>query len=323
MTALEQYQIIIIGSGAAGLNCALQLAYRGIDPSQILIITEKLGGGTSFDAGSDKQTYYKLSLVANSLDSPFLMARTLYDGGSMHGDIALVEASCSIQAFMHLVFLGVPFPHDKYGAYVGYKTDNDPLQRGTSAGPLTSRLMAEQLLRTVQQKGVKIIDHTLVIDIIKNEDGKACGVLTLAIDEFNAKFSIENPFNTLESVVQGYYAENVVIATGGPAGIYSKSVYPESQWGALGLAIRAGAVLQNLTESQYGIASLKFRWNLSGTYQQVLPRYISFSSSEDPTNPKEPPVEFLLPLFENSTQMLEAIFLKGYQWPFNPDRYRG
>ena len=30
-----------------------------------------------------------------------------------------------------------------------------------------------------------------------------------------------------------------------------------------------GSQGKNLTESQFGIASIKFRWNLSGTYQQV------------------------------------------------------
>ena len=57
--------------------------------------------------------------------------------------------------------------------------------------------------------------------------------------------------------------------------MYGSTVYPTSQTGATGIALEAGVVGRNLTESQYGIASIKFRWNLSGTYQQVLPRYVS------------------------------------------------
>ena len=53
--------------------------------------------------------------------------------------------------------------------------------------------------------------------------------------------------------------------------MYGSTVYPTSQTGATGIALEAGVVGRNLTESQYGIASIKFRWNLSGTYQQVLP----------------------------------------------------
>ncbi len=102
------------------------------------------------------------------------------------------------------------------------------------------------------------------------------------------------------------------IRYGGPAGIYDTSVYPSSQTGASGLALEAGVKGKNLTESQYGIASIKFRWNLSGTYQQVLPRYISTDKEGNDER------EFLQDYFENPGEMLDAIFLKGYQWPFDP-----
>ena len=38
----------------------------------------------------------------------------------MHGDIALCEAQNSARAFFHLAELGVPFPYDRYGGYIGY-----------------------------------------------------------------------------------------------------------------------------------------------------------------------------------------------------------
>ena len=40
-------------------------------------------------------------------------------------------------------------------------------------------------------------------------------------------------------------------------------------------ALMAGAAAQGLPESQYGLASIKFRWNVSGTYMQVVPKFIS------------------------------------------------
>jgi succinate dehydrogenase/fumarate reductase flavoprotein subunit len=142
---------LVIGSGAAGLNAALQLHRRGV--RNVAILTELWGAGTSFNAGSDKQTYYKLSLAGAKPDSPRQMAEDLFRGGCMHGDIALCEAQHSARAFFNLVELGVPFPHTRHGAYVGYRTDHDPLGRGTSAGPLTSRMMCERLGEAVQQAG--------------------------------------------------------------------------------------------------------------------------------------------------------------------------
>ncbi|MFX1328393.1 MAG: oxidoreductase, partial [Promethearchaeota archaeon] len=59
---IKEFNSVIIGSGAAGLNCALHLVLEGVPPDKIAIVTDNLGGGTSFNAGSDKQTYYKLSI---------------------------------------------------------------------------------------------------------------------------------------------------------------------------------------------------------------------------------------------------------------------
>lgn len=315
---VAKYHSIVIGSGAAGLSCALELTKRNIPAESILIITEHLGGGTSFDAGSDKQTYYKMSIVGDSPDAPVAMAHTLYDGGAMHGDIALIEATCSTQAFMNLVNLGVPFPHDEFGTFVGYKTDNDPLQRGTSAGPLTSHLMGTHLLREVQARGIKILDHHYVMQLVKDSQGQAQGIIAIDIEEIKKISALTQ--GDLKSQLQTFLADFIVLATGGPSGMYGNSVYPLSQWGATSLAILAGAKLQNLTESQYGMASLKFRWNVSGTYQQVLPRYISVDSEQDPLDPKTNCVEFLREYFPSNTKLLTATFLKGYQWPFNAER---
>ncbi|HBB92530.1 MAG TPA: hypothetical protein DC042_12650, partial [Bacteroidales bacterium] len=129
--SLHQVGVLIIGSGAAALNAALCLWESGV--KDILIVTEKWGAGTSNNAGSDKQTYYKLSLDPSVSDSASEMAQDICRGGAMHGDIALCEAQHSVQAFYNLVRLGVPFPHNAFGAYPGYKTDHDPRARATSA----------------------------------------------------------------------------------------------------------------------------------------------------------------------------------------------
>ncbi len=58
---------LIIGSGAAALNAALCLHDFGV--TDIAVATDRWGGGTSNNAGSDKQTYYKTSL-AGELPEP-------------------------------------------------------------------------------------------------------------------------------------------------------------------------------------------------------------------------------------------------------------
>ncbi len=306
---IKEFNAIIIGSGAAGLNCAIHLVQEGIDTSKIAIITEKLGGGTSFNAGSDKQTYYKMSIYGDQGDSPYELAKDLYAGGAMHGDIALIEATNSIREFFHLVQLGVPFPYDEYGGFVGYKTDNDPKQRATSIGPFTSQKMGKCLLNTVKEKNINIFDKHYAIKIIIDDNTKqreAIGLICIKSDELSKEKNVNNLFSSLRI----FKARNIIIATGGPAILYKNSVYPTSQKGTTNLAIEAGCKLQNLTESQFGLASTKFRWNVSGSYQQVIPRYYSV----DANNAE---IEFLNDIFPSFTELSKAIFLKGYQWPFN------
>src|SRR5699024_4992387 len=117
--------------GAAGFNAANRLFENDIE--NIAIITEDVNLGTSRNAGSDKQTYYKLALESSDEDSVDKMAAVYHSGMHIHGDIAKVEASESVRAFMNLVELGVEFPFNEFGEYIGYKTDHDPNKRATSA----------------------------------------------------------------------------------------------------------------------------------------------------------------------------------------------
>jgi len=292
----------VVGSGAAGLNAADWLSDYGV--KSVAVFTEGINMGTSRNTGSDKQTYYKLSLSGNEMDSVAAMAADLFVDG-VNGDNALAEAAGSVGSFIKLANLGVPFPTNLFGEYIGYKTDHDPRKRATSAGPLTSFFMTECLERSVRGKGIMIYDNFMAVKIITAKKC-AAGLLCLNLKQ------LDSPTRGL-TIVQ---TPNIVLATGGPAGCYLNSVYPESQTGMSGMAIEAGAQCANLDLWQYGLASLKFRWNVSGTYQQVLPRYISVDSAGDER-------EFLLDYFDDPCKALDMVFLKGYQWPFDSEKISG
>ncbi len=296
MTEILKVNTCIVGTGAAGYNAACRLKAFGVD--DILLISENRVGGTSRNTGSDKQTYYKLSLSGSEPDSIMEMARTLFDGKAVDGDIALCEAALSTRSFMHLVESGLPFPTNRYGEYVGYKTDHDPRSRATSIGPYTSKAMTQALEKECMDLNVPFRDHLQVIRILS--DGKRCEGL-LCLDNSRTD---EVHFVAVE-------AANVILATGGPAGMYGSSVYPQSQHGSSGLAFEAGVRGRNLTEWQFGLASVKPRWNVSGTYMQVLPRFVSTDSEGKDEK------EFLLQYFDAPEEMLSKVFLKGYQWPFD------
>jgi succinate dehydrogenase/fumarate reductase flavoprotein subunit len=167
--------------------------------------------------------------------------------------------------------------------------------------------MSECLEKQVRRYGIQIIDQQEAAQLISVGGGEAkqiAGVVTIDKSEIGEG---NLPINV-------FCCANLVLAAGGPGELYKTSVYPKGQVGIHGLALQAGLIGENLTESQFGLASIKFRWNVSGTYMQAIPRI--FSTDADGNDESE----FLVDFFPSMSKMATNIFLKGYQWPFDPQR---
>jgi len=301
---------VVVGTGAAGLNCACKL-FREMEETgvanpaeKIAVVTRGVGLGTSNNSGSDKQTYYKMGTSGPEPDLAAAFAATLTAGGCTHADVALIEGANSLRGFYRLADLGVPFPHNANGGFVGYKTDHDPRQRGTSAGPWTSRFMVGKLLVELRRYGITIYDRYHMLALVTDDAATVVGVLCV---DLSAQTGANHGLVLFNS-------PTVVVAGGGPGELYEISVYPKGQMGPYAAMFEAGAAAHNLTESQFGLASIDPRWNLSGTYQQVIPRY--YSTDADGADERE----FLNAWFESMPAEATDIFLKGYQWPFDHDK---
>lgn len=311
-----RHNSVIVGSGAAGMNCAVHLyefmTQKGVKDAQdkIAIVTRGLPLGASRMSGSDKQTYYKMGTSPDIADSAESFAISLTAGGCCHEDLAQIEGIGSLREFYHLARSGVPFPHDPAGSYIGYKTDHDPYERATSAGPKTSKFMSECLQREAENYGIKIYDRQEVAELLTVGEGDEKRIIGVACLD-TSKLADES-FESFE--INVFLCENLILAAGGPGELYETTVYPKGQIGIHGLAFKAGLAAENLTESQFGLASTKFRWNVSGTYMQVIPRI--FSTDADGSDEQE----FLTDFFPSMSKMGTDIFLKGYQWPFDPQR---
>ena len=124
---------------------------------------------------------------------------------------------------------------------------------------VTSNQMYAKLLEQVQKADILILDGHEVIQLLTTADGeRVIGAVAISKAQLPAGGS-----------VCGFHAENVVLGTGGP-GESMPHRSTEDHLGSTGVALAAGLWLPTLRVAVWaGIG--KVRWNVSGTYQQVIP----------------------------------------------------
>lgn len=294
-------ECLVIGSGAAGLRAAVELARRGVE---VAVASQSAWGGTSACSGSDKQTIHTAN-TADRGDDFRALAAAIAAGGAMDADTAYIEAVGSVRSMASLQYLGLPLPQDALGGTLRYQTDHDEVGRATSCGPRTSRLMVKVLAEEAIRLGVPIHNQSTVLRLLVEGDrlhGAVCARPQARSDG--------NPYGLCL-----FAAKTAVLAGGGPGELYRDSVYPNGCFGTLGLAVEAGLDLVNLTESQFGIGTRRegFPWNLSGTYVQAMPHIYSVDAEGQEHH-------FLSGYYRTTQELASNIFRKGYQWPFHATR---
>lgn len=305
MNKIASLSCVIVGGGISAYSCAVDLYDRGI--TDIAILTDSKEGATSLYAQSDHQAYYRLAGVGNDSDSPYRMARTLISSGNMDGDNALVEATLSSRCFFRLLELGLPFEQDEYGAFVSRGVASDKTRRMVSAGTDTAHRILAALEFQVKERAIPIFENHQVIRILTDDDKKrAVGVLAInknGLRERHQRFLLIN-------------AKNVVLATGGPGGLYFHEGYPKTHYGCLGTALRAGVKAQNMGEFTVGICAVRRSLMMNGAYQAALPRYVSTDDTGKDVQ------EFLLPYFDSPEKLYALQKRKAEQWEFDVKKAR-
>ena len=108
----HRYRTIVVGSGAAGYASAIRLAENGIET---VLVTENVNAGTSRNTGSDKQTYYKLSLASGDSDSVLQMAQDLFPAEPWMGIQPFARRLCRPGVFSTCWKWGSHFPRQLTG----------------------------------------------------------------------------------------------------------------------------------------------------------------------------------------------------------------
>ena len=225
--------VLIVGSGVAGLYCALNLP----DSLQVTVITKAKvyecdsylaqGGICVLRDDEDYNSYFEDTLRAGH-----------YENSKESVDIMIKSSRMVIE---DLVKFGVDFTKDKAGNFIYTKEGAHSVPRILFHEDITGKVITEALIKEVQtRKNIKLIEYLTMIDVISSEIKgirKCRGIVAV----YSGKDSYtSDKLITIE-------AANTVLACGGIGGLYEHSTnYEHLKGDAIGIAIKNGIRLRNI-----------------------------------------------------------------------------
>ena len=220
---------LVIGSGIAGLNFALNVANYG----QVTIVTKKeiMESNTNLAQGG-------IAAVTQKDDSFQLHIKDTLKVGSGLSKKRMVKilAKEGPEAIRNLLSFGVVFDTENNKLHLtteGGHSKARVLHSGDSTGKEIEQTMTED---AKEHKNIKILENCFAIDLVKKND-RCIGTKILEIKKRE---------------VTDIFAKVTVLATGGIGYIYHNTTNPEIATGdGIAMALRAGAKIEDMEFVQF------------------------------------------------------------------------
>ncbi|NHI19981.1 L-aspartate oxidase [Phycicoccus endophyticus] len=231
--------VVVVGSGIAGLTCALRLRER---VERVLLVTK-----TVLSAGSTEWAQGGIAAAMDPEDTPQEHLEDTLVAGVGLCDVDAVRALVTEgpDRVRELVGLGANFDVDAGGDLRltregGHHRDRIAHAGGDATGAEISRALIAALRTVLDDPGIEVVEHALVVDLLGAADGSVCGVTLHVIGEGQV------------DGVGAVRARAVVLATGGLGQIYTSTTNPPVATGdGMAAALRAGARLADLEFVQF------------------------------------------------------------------------
>jgi L-aspartate oxidase len=231
--------VIVVGSGIAGLTAALRLRQR-VD--HVLLATK-----TVLDEGSTRWAQGGIAAALDPADSPedHLQDTLVAGAGVCDVDAVRVLVTEGPPRVRELVSLGTRFDRTADGRIAltregGHHRNRIAHAGGDATGKEISRALLAALEAVRDDPGIEVVEHAMVVDLLQTAEGRVCGVTLHVLGEGSR--------DGLGAAI----ARAVVLATGGLGQVYSSTTNPSVATGdGVAAALRAGATVRDLEFVQF------------------------------------------------------------------------
>ncbi|MDM4721251.1 L-aspartate oxidase [Micromonospora sp. WMMA1363] len=239
---VETTDVVVVGSGVAGLTAALHLREAGL---HVTVVTK-----VDIDEGSTRWAQGGIAAVLDPHDSPAAHASDTEIAGVGLCDPAAVrvlveEGPIRLRELMRI---GAEFDRNRDGSLMltregGHRADRIVHAGGDATGAEVQRALHAAVRR---DPWIRLVEHALVLDLLRAPGdgpdglGPACGVTLHVLGEGS------------EDGVGAVLGRAVVLATGGMGQIFAATTNPAVSTGdGVALALRAGAAVTDVEFVQF------------------------------------------------------------------------
>ena len=230
---MNNRKVVVVGSGVAGLTCALSLVEKGLS---VTLVTKS--------RTSDSATWYAQGGVASAMFSDDSVEAHLQDtltagAGLCNFDAVQVLVEHGSHAVAKLISRGAQFDTLADGSYARTREGGHSNSRIIHAGgDATGEEIERSLVKAtsnIKLENLEIMDYRMVTKLLKN-NGRCVGVE--CVDASGLVFQIE--------------ADQVVLAAGGAGQLYSVTTNPILATGdGIAVALAAGVLCADLEFMQF------------------------------------------------------------------------
>ncbi len=232
----ETTDVLVVGSGVAGLTAALHLREAGL---HVTVVTK-----VNIDDGSTRWAQGGIAAVLDPFDTPAAHAVDTEVAGVGLCDPAAVkllveEGPARVK---ELIRLGAAFDRNADGSLMLTREGGHRAHRIVHAGGDATGAEVQRALHDAVRRDpwIRLVEHALVLDLLRADDGRACGITLHVLGEGS------------DDGVGAILARAVVLATGGLGQVYASTTNPSVSTGdGVALALRAGAVVTDVEFVQF------------------------------------------------------------------------